>query len=361
MPRIPSEERSEKKAEETKNLSQPTIRLAVTDDGMPSKKVRYPLAFSGKKKDEEQPTIRLAHVPGAQGDNSLMGQKGVEALPESHAPALLISFFYLEAFLKNKHRYRHRDWAMDSGAFSAFNSGVSINLQSYIDTCKKLLQEDNKLSEVFALDVIGDWQATLRNTDEMWKQGVQAIPTFHYGEPWDVLKGISRDYPKIAIGGCAGRSMRMKRDHFAGQCFARVWPKRIHGFGFGHEYLILKYPWHSVDATSWEISPCGFGRWNYFGHIGKNGRRVGAAISVPGSKQNLRLEVEFYLDLEQRARQKWKKEMASLPPLEQEMKRIFNRAIPQTIRLVSGAGRSIREGSRTGLEKDDHFEEEGKG
>jgi len=83
-------------------------------------------------------------------------------------PALLISFFYLDPFLKNQHLYCYRDWAMDSGAFSAKNSGVEIDLNKYIETCKRLLAEDQTLTEVYALDVIGDWKASIKNCEIMW-------------------------------------------------------------------------------------------------------------------------------------------------------------------------------------------------
>ena len=155
------------------------------------------------------------------------------------------------------------------------------------------------MTEVFALDVIGDWKASLKNTEEMWRQEVNAIPCYHVGEPESVLKGIAKDYPKIALGGCVGYR---GKDAFAAQCFARVWPKAIHGFGFGTEESLMNVPWHSVDATNWEIGPCKFGRWKSFGQM-----------SVRGSKQNLRAEVEWYLALERRARERWRKEMAMLP------------------------------------------------
>jgi hypothetical protein len=136
----------------------------------------------------------------------------------------------------------------------------------------------------------------------MWAQGVEAIPCYHVGEPESILKGIAKDYPKIALGGCVGYR---DKDNFAAQCFARVWPKKIHGFGFGSEKSVMALPWHSVDATNWEIGPCKFGRWQSYGKM-----------SVRGSKQNLRAEVEWYLALEQRARQRWKKEMAKLDAAE---------------------------------------------
>jgi hypothetical protein len=207
----------------------------------------------------------------------------------------------MEPFLRNRHRYHYRDWALDSGAFSAHNSGTVIGLRAYTDACKKLLAGDPTLTEVFSLDVIGDWRASLKNTEAMWADGVPAVPTYHVGEPESVLLGMAKDYPKIALGGAVGYR---DKDRWAAQCFARVWPKPVHGLGFGSEKSLMALPWHSVDATNWEIGPCKFGRWQSYGQM-----------SVRGSKQNLRAEVEWYLALERRARVRWKREMAKLASL----------------------------------------------
>lgn len=299
------------------------------------------------------PTVRLAHVPGAQGDKTLdptvrlgicpHAERGGANSVEHHVnnaglastdlkPALLVSYYYLEPFLKNRHRYCFRDWAMDSGAFSAKNSGKEVHLQSYIDVCKRLMNEDTALTEVFALDVIGDWKASLKNCEEMWRHGVEAIPCWHQGEPWDALVGMAKDYPKIALGGLVGTIAKQKRKTIE-QAFARIWPKAVHGFGLCTRDLVLNFPFHSVDATNWELGPCGFGRWQAFGKM-----------SVRGSQQNLRAEVEWHLKLERDARRRWKREMdllhLSSPSLRLGVTASSNRQ--PTVRL-SETGSGIRE------------------
>jgi hypothetical protein len=161
------------------------------------------------------------------------------------------------------------------------------------------MDEDPTLSEIFALDVIGDWRATLKNTEEMHRQGVPAIPVVHHGAPEAAIHAAA-EYPKLAIGGVA-RMKPTARRKFIEQVFARVWPKAVHGFGINDEATVLAFPWHSVDASSWELGPCAFGRWKAYGNM-----------SVRGSAQDLTPEIDWYLDLEQRARVKWKKQMAAL-------------------------------------------------
>ncbi len=288
-------------AERNGTLDGPTMRLAVSPHSEKggANSVQHHVVEGGLR---HGPVERLAHKE-AQGTGTLTGKMGkheVPKIPESKAPALLVSYVYLEPFLKNQARYCYRDWVMDSGAFSAHNSGTEIRLQDYIDKAKFLLESDPTLTEIFALDVIGDWRASLRNTEEMWRQGIEAIPCWHAGEPEDVLKGIAKDYPKIALGGVAKTRAAAKKK-IAEQVFARVWPTKIHGFGFGSEDMVLAFPWHSVDATNWEMGPCAFGRWNAFGKM-----------SVRGSKQNLRAEVEYYLEIERKARIKWRRQMETL-------------------------------------------------
>ncbi len=45
---------------------------------------------------------------------------------------------------------------MDSGAYSAWNSGEVIDLADYENKCHQLLAQDPTLKEIIALDVIND-------------------------------------------------------------------------------------------------------------------------------------------------------------------------------------------------------------
>ena len=163
--------------------------------------------------NEETPVVRLAVLATGQEVKGLAPNKdGDEFYEESlPLPALLCSYWFLKKFLESRPRYKFRDWALDSGAFSAHNSGAVIDLQEYIDTCLELMESDSQLSDIFALDVIGDHEATLKNTEEMWRQGVEAIPCYHVGEPEDYLYHIAKEFPKIALGGVALMTNKTKR------------------------------------------------------------------------------------------------------------------------------------------------------
>lgn len=217
--------------------------------------------------------------------------------------AVLCSYVYFETFEPLLMRGPHvREWVLDSGAFSAFMSKTSIHLDDYIDFCLAVKDSARPPTEVYALDVIGDWKASLKNTEAMWRAGVEAIPCYHVGEPEDVLKGLARDYPKIAIGGAAGRLFGDQRGKFLAQCFARIWPKKVHGFGVTDTKILRAIPFHSVDATSWQLGALRFGTWAAYN------------LPVPGTRKNhyLRPEVQVFLDLEAQLKARWSKEMKEL-------------------------------------------------
>lgn len=205
-------------------------------------------------------------------------------------PAVLVSNAYLDLYLRGRTvGVGYRNWAMDSGAFTAKSSGKHVDLDAYIETCKELLASDPTLVEVFALDVIGDWQASLRNCEKMWAEGIEAIPCFHVGSPEEALIECAR-YPKLALGGAV---LYSDKQRWAEQCFARVWPKRIHGFGWGSPSLINLLPWHSVDASNWETMAVCFGRWQFL-----------KGVSTRGTV-DLQPEIDHYLRIERAAQRRW--------------------------------------------------------
>jgi hypothetical protein len=241
------------------------------------------------------PTVRLAYGGPAKALAAGLANYG-------RPPALLVSYVYLKPFDKDRPKYHFRDWAMDSGAYSAHNTGKVIDLNAFIAECQKRFATDPQLTEVFALDVIGDWKGSLKNTEAMWAAGVPAIPTYHQGEPWDVLRALARDYPKIGIGGMVGLHAKAKAA-WVTECFRRAYPCKIHGLGIAGEKAVMGFPFHSTDATNWEIGPTRFGSWAAFGN---------AQLGLRGGEVNLRAQVELSLTLERAAQSRWAAEMRRL-------------------------------------------------
>ena len=145
-----------------------------------------------------------------------------------------------------------RSVAIDSGAFTFRTEKRTPDVADYIRFLRESgLADHPKVDAIFGLDVIGDWRQSKINTDRMIAAGINAIPTWHAGSPFDVLVGMSKDYPRIAIGGFATWRPSQKLPVVT-EVFSRVWPCRIHGFGFHTQQVLDRFPFDSVDAsTQW--------------------------------------------------------------------------------------------------------------
>lgn len=234
------------------------------------------------------------------------GTSGVHTL-DAHADQavdLLVAYPYRAAFLRGRKRWNVRRWALDSGAFTAHHSGRPVDLEEFTAFAR-----DSDAAEVFALDVIGDHAASLRNHAFMVEHGVPgAIPTFHYGGTREQLLEVAAAAEKIALGGMA-RAHERHRLRFARESFAVVWPKRVHGFACASQRLLDAVPFHSVDATSWTYAPSKLGQW-----AGFSGRQQPLPGVRHAQTRDYWLEVELHQRRARRAAGLWQRELARLGP-----------------------------------------------
>lgn len=143
---------------------------------------------------------------------------------------------------------------LDSGAFSAFSLGEKIDLGAY---CDYIHRNADIIEFPSVLDAIGDYKGTYWNQTEMERRGVRPLPCFHYGEPVEVLEHYVANYDYITIGGMVPISTpqlliwldRMWADHLT---HSDGTPKvKVHGFGLTSLPLMFRYPWYSVDSSTW--------------------------------------------------------------------------------------------------------------
>lgn len=160
----------------------------------------------------------------------------------------LVSYWYLRkpgtaAYLRDA-LPDGTDFFLDSGAYSAKNSGADIDIEDYMAFIR-----GNEFSVYANLDVIGDPAGSAENYRIMRSNGLTPLPVFHGGEPWSFLDGyLADDPPYIALGGIAKALGALR---WCAEVFSRV-PSttRIHGFGQTKYPLLRALPWYSVDSTS---------------------------------------------------------------------------------------------------------------
>ncbi len=150
------------------------------------------------------------------------------------------------------------DIFLDSGAYSAHSKGVKIDIYAYIDFIKANL--DN-IGIYANLDVIGDAEASWNNQLIMEREGLLPIPCFHLGEDFKYLKRYVAQYDYIALGGVAQAGKdKTTLIGWMDKCWEIICDKKgmpqckVHGFAVTSLSIMFRYPWYSVDSTSWVLT-----------------------------------------------------------------------------------------------------------
>jgi len=148
---------------------------------------------------------------------------------------------------------------VDSGAYSAWRSGNSIDLDAYCDFIK-----DNEdwighyvvLDEINPRDPEAAASASFENLKRMRKRGLNPMAVYHAAE------GIDWLYRTLDAGcdyiGLAGLSLDTRKS--ADDWYDLVWQHlvnakgepvvKVHALGEGRPNLLCRFPWQSADSTS---------------------------------------------------------------------------------------------------------------
>lgn len=146
---------------------------------------------------------------------------------------------------------------IDSGAYTAWSKGLVVDIPHYITFCHEILK-DHPQAVVVNLDVIGDGRASYENWRIIRGFGLKPLPIYHVitEEKW--LKLYLEETDHIGLGAVASMSSNKRKT-----ALDRIWerylidPKtrmptaRVHGMGITSFPLMKRYPWHSLDSTSW--------------------------------------------------------------------------------------------------------------
>ena len=143
---------------------------------------------------------------------------------------------------------------LDSGAFSAFSLGAHIDIAEYAEFIKA---HQDIIIMASVLDAIGDVEGTFKNQMELERRGAEVLPCFHYGEPFEMAEYYVKHYDYMTIGGMVPIPNN-KLEPWLDELWARVLTdndgyarNKVHGFGLTTRKLMEKYPWYSVDSSSW--------------------------------------------------------------------------------------------------------------
>lgn len=193
-------------------------------------------------------------------------------------PYILNSFAYAQGL--DKLDYIPSDLTLDSGAFTAWNSGKSVDIAEYASWCLYWQEKRPNLRAV-NLDVIpGEAGRTsteqerkdgmaksLKNAEYLRGKGITIEEVFHQDEPFEFLDLLVSRLPKGEVLCISPRNdvSKQKRLLWLQKVLAHLvktvgkdnLPK-MHGLAVTSKDLMLAFPFYSVDSSTY-ANPARFG------------------------------------------------------------------------------------------------------
>ncbi len=161
---------------------------------------------------------------------------------------------------------------LDSGAYSAWVQKSPIDIKEYISFIRR---NEKWLWNYVSLDVIPGGFDRPRTQDDVEKAakqsyknhqimkdaGLRPIPVHHGGENIAELERLLKDGEEyIGVSPFKdwtyGRQARWLDDIFNVITDKDGYPfVKVHGFGVTQNELMRRYPWYSIDSTTWRMTP----------------------------------------------------------------------------------------------------------
>jgi hypothetical protein len=149
---------------------------------------------------------------------------------------------------------------IDSGAYSAWSQKNPIDIDEYITFIHTLLKKTQGKDIIYVnLDVLDDHNGckSYANYRIMRDAGLHPIPVFHAISKPKWLEKYLEDTDFIAIGAIAKMGSLVRK-----LSLDSIWNRylldadgmpvcKVHGMGITSFPLMKRYPWYSIDSTSW--------------------------------------------------------------------------------------------------------------
>lgn len=179
---------------------------------------------------------------------------------------VLVSFTYFNDTFRailDKHDPASFRLMVDSGAFTAWSMGKTVDMDDYARFLRSLPSEWEV--EAIQLDVIGDHKATLKNFLRMVQMGVDTIPVFTRGTPLKDREKMYAHKDYVALGGLVNNPAYLP---FVRYFMRTNEGRRVHWLGYTRPHDLKRYRPTSVDSSA--ISGAQrYGAINYYAGAGE--------------------------------------------------------------------------------------------
>jgi hypothetical protein len=142
------------------------------------------------------------------------------------------------------------DLLIDSGAFTAAQSGKAIRLDDYLSFIDGL---SVKPWRYFTLDVIGDPEGTRHNFDEARRRGYSPVPIFTPGETLEALEEYYDRSDLVGIGGLVTAKLNgINPKAFLKRTLRAAGDRHTHLLGLTSVNALKSIKPYSCDSSNWE-------------------------------------------------------------------------------------------------------------
>jgi len=141
---------------------------------------------------------------------------------------------------------------------SKYEYTKSPKFQRYLESYIEFLHETKDYFEFYVtLDIIFNPELSWEMQEYFVSCGLKPLPVFHYGEDFKWLHKYIEKYDYVGIGGLGQDISVAKYIAFGDKVFKTIKGQnnqpivKTHGFAVNAVPLLKRYPWYSVDASSW--------------------------------------------------------------------------------------------------------------
>lgn len=150
-----------------------------------------------------------------------------------------------------------------SKKFAWYTNGnkLSKEFKEYLDHYGKFIQQNEENLDLYAnVDAIFNPELTWKAQQYLEKTyGIIPLPVIHYGTDLKWLRRyLDKGYEYIALGGLGQEISQSVYRQWADTAFDMICDQpsrkplvKVHGFAMTAVPLMRRYPWYSVDSTSW--------------------------------------------------------------------------------------------------------------
>lgn len=166
---------------------------------------------------------------------------------------------FLDSGAHSLHNLYQKGGGRSKKSSERFDFYRTKDFADYMDRYADFVLTYEDMIEVYAtVDVINNPELTYKAQKYLEKKGIHPIPVLHFGTDLKWLhRYLDEGYQYIALGGLKGIG-RQGFVQWADRIFDvlcstpdRLPRVKVHGFAVTAIKVMLRYPWYSVDSTTW--------------------------------------------------------------------------------------------------------------